>query len=59
MPIHRLYATKPTLSLGNKTGRYSPPVHVGPQMVRWIFSELRRDRERMIAERNARITEAA
>jgi predicted DNA-binding transcriptional regulator AlpA len=46
-PIHPA-----TLWRGVKAGRYSPPVHVGPNIVRWLRPELERDRERMIAERD-------
>ena len=55
--------TKPinpsTLWRGVRDGRYSKPIHIGPQSVRWIRGELRRDRERMIAARDAKTTEAA
>jgi predicted DNA-binding transcriptional regulator AlpA len=41
-----------TLWRGIKAGRYSKPIHISAQAVRWIRGELRRDRERMIAERD-------
>lgn len=49
--------TKPispaTLWRGVRDGRYARPIHVGPQIVRWVLSDLRRDRARMVAERDA------
>jgi predicted DNA-binding transcriptional regulator AlpA len=52
--------TKPinpsTLWRGVRDGRFSKPIHIGPQSVRWIRGELRRDRERMIAARNGDAT---
>jgi predicted DNA-binding transcriptional regulator AlpA len=46
-PIHPA-----TLWRGVKSGRYSPPVSIGPQIVRWKRSELAADIERMAAERD-------
>lgn len=40
-----------TLWRGVKNGRYSKPIHIGPQSVRWIRGELRSDIARMKAER--------
>ena len=41
-----------TLWRGVKAGRYSRPIKIGPQSVRWRRSELQGDIERMIAERD-------
>ena len=50
--------TKPidpsTLWRNVKAGRYSPPDHVGPNMVRWRRSKLARDLERIAADEAAR-----
>jgi predicted DNA-binding transcriptional regulator AlpA len=46
-PIH-----KTTLWRGVKSGRYSRPISIGPQIVRWRKSELAADIERMAAERD-------
>jgi predicted DNA-binding transcriptional regulator AlpA len=48
-----------TLWRGVKAGRYSRPIKIGPQSVRWRRSELAADIERMIAERDGRGPEAA
>jgi predicted DNA-binding transcriptional regulator AlpA len=51
-----LGGTKPihpsTLYRGIKTGRYSKPIPIGPQISRWRRSELQRDVERLAAERD-------
>ena len=58
-----LGGTKPinpaTLWRGMKAGRFSRPIKIGAQSVRWRRSELQADIERMIAERDAKVTEAA
>ena len=41
-----------TLWRGIKAGRYSKPIKIGPQSVRWRRSELQADIARMIAERD-------
>jgi predicted DNA-binding transcriptional regulator AlpA len=41
-----------TLWRGIKAGRYSKPIRISAQAVRWIRGELRRDRQRMIAARD-------
>jgi predicted DNA-binding transcriptional regulator AlpA len=41
-----------TLWRGVKDGRYSKPIKIAAQAVRWRRSELERDIERMIAERD-------
>ena len=50
--------TKPinpsTLYRGVKERRYSPPDHIGPNMVRWRRSQLARDLERIAADEAAR-----
>jgi predicted DNA-binding transcriptional regulator AlpA len=46
-PIH-----PSTLWRGVKAGRFSRPIKIGPQSVRWRRSELQRDIERMAAERD-------
>jgi predicted DNA-binding transcriptional regulator AlpA len=50
--------TKPidpsTLWRNVKAGRYSPPDHVGPNMVRWRRSQLARDLERIAADKATR-----
>jgi predicted DNA-binding transcriptional regulator AlpA len=46
-PIHPA-----TLWRGVKSGRYSSPVSIGPQIVRWKRSELAADIERMAAARD-------
>jgi predicted DNA-binding transcriptional regulator AlpA len=38
---------------GVKAGRYSQPIKIGPQSVRWRRSELQADINRMIAERDS------
>ena len=43
-----------TLWRGVKERRYSPPDHIGPNMVRWRRSRLARDLERIAADRAAR-----
>ncbi len=47
-----------TLWRGVKAGRYSRPIKIGPQSVRWRRSELQGDIERMIAERDAEVCDA-
>jgi predicted DNA-binding transcriptional regulator AlpA len=42
-----------TLWRGVKAGRYSRPIKIGPQAVRWRRSELQSDIDRMIAERDS------
>jgi predicted DNA-binding transcriptional regulator AlpA len=42
-----------TLWRGVKAGRYSRPIKIGPQSVRWRRSELQADLDRMIAERDS------
>jgi predicted DNA-binding transcriptional regulator AlpA len=42
-----------TLWRGVKSGRYSKPINIGRQSVRWLRSELAADRARMIAERDS------
>jgi predicted DNA-binding transcriptional regulator AlpA len=42
-----------TLWRGVKAGRYSKPIKVGAQAVRWRRSDLMADIERMVAERDA------
>src|SRR5215475_11683004 len=42
-----------SLYRGIKAGRYSKPIRVGAQSVRWIRGELRSDIERMKAERDS------
>jgi predicted DNA-binding transcriptional regulator AlpA len=46
-PIHAS-----TLWRGVKSGRFSKPIHIGKQSVRWLKSELEADLARMAAERN-------
>jgi hypothetical protein len=46
-PIHPA-----TLSRGVKTGRYSPPIKIGPQLRRWRLRELQADIARLAAERD-------
>ena len=46
-PIH-----KATLRRGVKDGRYSKPIRVSKQLVRWRRGELAADVERMAAERD-------
>jgi predicted DNA-binding transcriptional regulator AlpA len=46
-PIHPA-----TLWRGVRSGRYSQPVSIGPQIIRWLRSELAADVERMAAERD-------
>jgi predicted DNA-binding transcriptional regulator AlpA len=41
-----------TLWRGTKSGRYSKPIKIGSQAVRWRRSELQADIDRMIAERD-------
>jgi predicted DNA-binding transcriptional regulator AlpA len=41
-----------TLWRGVKSGRYSRPINISPQLVRWRRSELQADIDRMIAERD-------
>jgi predicted DNA-binding transcriptional regulator AlpA len=41
-----------TLWRGVKAGRYSPPIKISVQAVRWRRSELAADIERMAAERH-------
>jgi predicted DNA-binding transcriptional regulator AlpA len=53
-PIHPA-----TLWRGIKAGRYSRPIKIGPQSVRWRRSELAADIERMAAERDGSAPEAA
>jgi hypothetical protein len=48
-PIH-----PSTLWRNVKAGRYSPPDHVGPNMVRFKRSRLARDLERIAADEAAR-----
>jgi predicted DNA-binding transcriptional regulator AlpA len=48
-----------TLWRGVKDGRYSKPIKISRQAVRWKRSELQRDIERMIAERDGERTVAA
>ena len=48
-----------TLWRGVKEGRYSKPIKISRQSVRWKRSELQRDIERMIAERDGERTVAA
>jgi predicted DNA-binding transcriptional regulator AlpA len=48
-----------TLWRGVKEGRYSKPIKISRQAVRWKRSELQRDIERMIAERDGKRTVAA
>jgi predicted DNA-binding transcriptional regulator AlpA len=49
--------TKPinpaTLWRGVKKGRYSKPIRISDQAVRWRRSELQDDIDRMVAERDA------
>ena len=51
--------TKPinpaTLWRGVKDGRYSKPIKISAQAVRWRRSELQADIERMIAERDGMV----
>jgi predicted DNA-binding transcriptional regulator AlpA len=46
-----------TLWRGVKSGRYSKPINIGAQSVRWLRSELAADRARMIAERDSESTQ--
>jgi predicted DNA-binding transcriptional regulator AlpA len=46
-PIHRS-----TLWRGVRDGRYSKPINIGPQIVRWRRHELAGDVARMVAERD-------
>ena len=40
-----------TLWRNVKLGRYSPPDYIGPNMVRWSRNKLKRDLERVAAEK--------
>ena len=44
-----------TLWRGVKAGRYSRPIKIGPQSVRWRRSELQGDIDRMIAARDGAV----
>ena len=43
-----------TLWRNVKAGRYSPPDHIGPNMVRWSRNKLKRDLERIATDEAAR-----
>lgn len=44
-----------TLWRGIKAGRFSKPIRIGAQSVRWRRSELQADLDRMAAERDAKV----
>jgi predicted DNA-binding transcriptional regulator AlpA len=48
-PIH-----KTTLNRGVRSGRYPPPVEMGPQLRRWIRGELRRCVRQLADQRKLR-----
>lgn len=48
-----------TLYKGIRTGRYPPPVKPGPQTSRWIPSECREAKRRIVAEREEQFLKAS
>ena len=52
-PIHPA-----TLWRGVKKGRYSKPIHISDQAVRWRRSDLQADIARMVAERDGGVVAA-